>query len=411
MSQSFDIAIVGAGAVGGTLAYALSRVGYSVALIERTALRADQQPAFDERHLGFSRSTRVALEGMGLWSYMGDDAVDVSRIHVSSKGQFGSVMMNAVDEGLDVLGHVLPARAIGKALYSALNDQANIHIFAPAELVSAEISVDNVALELQSGEETIQLSASLLIGSDGAESSIRERFQIGQTRWEYDQSAVIANLDVAELDQGLAYERFIPEGAIALLPRHEKGLAVICSVSDEIADSLMESNEEEFAAYIAKQMGSRLADITQVGKRYRFPLALVRSKEAVLERLVLIGNAAHYIHPVAAQGYNLSMRDVSALVEILSGARKEGIDPGSLSLLEEYASWRKQDERIMVAFTDSLIRMFVNPLLPIKLARQKGLLALRYIPGLRNLFTRAVTGRLGRQAGLMRGIPLSGDGS
>lgn len=401
--SKFDIVIVGAGAVGGTLAYALSCVGYTVALIERTALRTDQQPAFDERYLGLSRSTRIALEGIGLWSHMDRDAVSVSRVHVSSKGQFGSVVMDAADEGLGVLGHVLPARAVGRALYNALSKQTGIQIFSPADIISADIMADSVRLKMQDGKD---IKTKLLIGADGAESAIREHFQIGQSRWEYGQSAVIANFDVDCLERGLAYERFVPEGAIALLPRCDNGLAAVCSVNDDVADSLMEKDDDSFACYIAEQFGSRLGAITQMGQRCRFPLALVRSKESVRERLVLIGNAAHCIHPVAAQGYNLSMRDVAALVEILAHAHRQGADPGALSLLQEYADWRKQDERIMVAFTDGLMRLFINPLLPVTLLRQKGLLALRYIPGMRNLFTRIVTGRLGRQAGLMRGIPL-----
>jgi 2-polyprenyl-6-methoxyphenol hydroxylase-like FAD-dependent oxidoreductase len=168
----------------------------------------------------------------------------------------------------------------------------------------------------------------------------------------------------------------------------------------------MAMDDDAFAGYIAQQMGGHIQQISTVGKRYRFPLELVRSREVVREHLALVGNAAHFIHPVAAQGFNLSMRDVSALVESLIRARNEGRSPGSLSVLRGYADWRKQDERLMVAFTDGLIRLFINPLLPVSILRQKGLLALRHIQPLRRLFTRSVTGRLGRQSNLMRGLGL-----
>ena len=407
--RTFDITIIGAGAVGSCLAYALSKIGFSVALIEKTAVSAEQQPAFDERHLGFSRSTKVALQGLGLWQAMSAQAVDVSRIHVSSKGQFGSVVLDAEDEGLESLGYVLSAREIGRVLHEAIAQCENIHVYAPAKLVSATVSKQSAVIELQHDGKSLTLETDLLVGADGAQSQVRELFDIGVTRWEYEQSAVIANLDVNSLPTGIAYERFIKDGAIALLPRSTSGYAAVCSVVDAEADRLMAMSDDDFVSYMQSNMGGRLSRITAVGQRYRFPLALVRAKEAVRDRLVLIGNAAHYIHPVAAQGFNLSMRDVAALVEVLGKARAEGIQPGSLQILEDYAQWRKQDEHIMVAFTDSLIRLFGNPLLPIAMFRQKGLLALRYMTPLRKLFTHAVTGRLGRQAALMRGVALSSD--
>lgn len=400
------MAIIGAGAVGGSLAVGLARCGFRIVLIEKTAVSARQQPAFDERHLGFSHSTRVALEGLGLWAGMADRAVEISRIHVSSKGRFGSVMIDADDEGLVALGYVLPAREIGRVLHETIANQPDIKVIAPAELISSTTDKDSATVVIKHDGQTLTIKADLLIAADGAESQLREQFGIGTTGWKYDQSAVIANLDVDELDLGLAYERFIEQGAIALLPRSESGYAVVCSVANSQADELMEMMDDRFAAYIQDNFAGRIALIKQVGQRHRLPLALVRSTEIVRNRLVLIGNAAHFIHPVAAQGFNLSMRDVAALIEVLVKAREAGRQPGDLQVLSEYAQWRRNDERVMVAFTDGLIRLFTNPLWPIALLRQKGLLALRYLPGLRRLFTRVVTGRIGRQAALMRGAGL-----
>lgn len=405
-NSHYDIAIVGAGAVGGSLACALSQAGFSIALIEKTGASAAQQPAFDERHLGFSRSTQVTLQGLGLWPDMAVAAVSISRIHVSSRGRFGSVMIDAVDEGLEALGYVLPAREIGRVLHQAIAAQDNIKLFAPASLLSASSSPDRADIELQCDGETVAITADLLIGADGAESQVREQFAIKSTRWEYEQSAVIANVDVQSADTGLAFERFIDGGVIALLPRSEAGYAAVCSVDNAEANRLMTMQDSEFSAYISDCLGSHISTVNMVGKRNRFPLALVRAKEVVRDRLVLIGNAAHYIHPVAAQGFNLSMRDMAALTETLVKARREGQSIGDPTVLQSYANWRKQDERLMVAFTDGLIRLFTNPLLPIALLRQKGLLLLRYSPFLRKAFTRVVTGRVGKQAALVRGIGL-----
>ena len=406
MGEHFDIVIVGGGPVGGSLTYALAQAGFSVALVEKTAANADQQPAFDERHLGFSRGTAIAFDGIGLWQELSRAAVSIQRIHVSSRGRFGSVMMDARDEQLDSLGYVLPAREIGRVLHQAIARLDNIRVFAPAELVSTTVTDSEAVVDFLHEGQRVQVHADLLIGADGANSQVREQFAIGTTRWTYDQSAVIANIDVSAIDAGLAHERFIEHGALALLPRNDQGYAVICSVENEEADRIMDMDDSQFASYLATQMGGHITAIEAVGQRYRYPLELVRSQEVVREHLALVGNAAHFIHPVAAQGFNLSMRDVSALVETLIDARNRQQSPGSLTVLQNYANWRRQDERLMVAFTDGLIRLFVNPLLPVALMRQKGLLALRHVPALRKLFTRSVTGRLGRQSNLMRGLGL-----
>lgn len=406
MSNQFDIIITGAGPVGASLAYALSQAGFSVALVEKTPVSADRQPSFDERHLGFSRSTAVALDSIGLWDRLSENAVRIERIHVSSKGRFGSVMMDAGDEDLDALGYVLPAREIGRVLHQAIATDENISVFAPATLLSASTTRDCAEVTLDLDGQEVDLQADLLIGADGANSKVRQLFSIDTTRWTYDQSAIIANIDVSALDSTLAHERFIQHGALALLPRSSQGYAVICSVINEEADQIMAMDDVAFIEYIKEQMGGHISDITAAGRRDRFPLELVRSREAVRNHLALVGNAAHFIHPVAAQGFNLSMRDISALVETLVKAKQAGVSPGDLSILQAYASWRKQDERLMVAFTDGLIRMFINPLLPVSIMRQKSLLALRHIPALRKLFTRSVTGRLGRQSELVRGLGL-----
>jgi len=393
--------------VGSILACGLSDLGLSVVLIEKVPVSTSRQPAFDERHLGFSRSTMMVLRGLGLWSAMSEGAVDISRIHVSSRGRFGSVVIAAEDEGLQSLGYVLPARVMGRVLYETVAERDNIEVIAPATLICADVTEEAAIVVLETEQATRTIKADLLIGADGADSQVRRLFHIGQSRQKYDQSAVIANLGVQELDTGLAYERFIEGGAIALLPRSETGYAAICSVDSVEAGHLMIMSNTEFGVYIQENFGGYISRVTEVGERFCLPLALVRSREVVRDRLALIGNAAHCIHPVAAQGFNLSMRDVAALLEILGKARKQGLHPGTLSVLQRYADWRKQDERIVVAFTDSLIRIFTNPLLPVALMRQKGLLALRYLPGLRKLFTRMVTGRLGRQAALVQGVSVT----
>jgi 2-octaprenyl-6-methoxyphenol hydroxylase len=401
--QFFDVVIIGAGAVGASLSIALAKSGYEVALIEKSPVINHHQPAFDERHLAFSRSTRLALEGLGLWGPLAKSATQVSRIHVTSRGHFGSVMLDANEEGLDALGHVLPARVIGEILYETIESMSEITLLAPAEISDMTISDEAAMVSLEHNGTGMHLHAKLLIGADGANSQVRKAFGIDARSWHYGQSAVITNIEVASQKPGLAYERFIEDGALALLPRAENSYAVVCSVSDQSADSLMSMSKSDFIAWLNQMMGNYLARINRAGKCHRYPLALVRASETVRHRLVLIGNAAHFLHPVAAQGFNLSMRDVATLTEVLQQARINHSDPGEMDILSEYADWRQQDEKTTVAFTDGLIRLFTNPLLPVSMMRQGGMLGLRYFPSLRHFFTRVVSGRSGRQSALTRG--------
>ncbi|TNF92626.1 MAG: 2-octaprenyl-6-methoxyphenyl hydroxylase [Gammaproteobacteria bacterium] len=404
--QRFDIVIVGAGAVGACLAIALAELGYTVALIEKSPIINHHQPAFDERHLAFSRSTRLALEGLGLWEQMAAAATQVTHIHVTSRGRFGSVMLDAQEEGLDALGHVLPARVIGEVLYLRIESTSGITVLAPTQITDMFVADDHVYVSVQHKQTETHLHANLLIGADGADSMVRKLFGIDASTWKYDQSAVITNIEVDSLKPGLAFERFVDDGALAMLPRGDNSYAVVCSISDEQADELMGMSEPELIAWLQGIMGDYLSPIRKAGKCSRYPLALVRAGETVRHRLVLIGNAAHFLHPVAAQGFNLSMRDVAALTDVLQQAKANNKDPGDLDILSEYAKWRQQDEKTTIAFTDGLIRLFTNPLLPISMLRQGGMLGLRYIPALRHLFTQVVSGRTGRQPALTRGVSL-----
>lgn len=405
--EPYDLVIVGAGPVGATLALAAARLGFSVALVEKTIFDSRQQPAFDERHLGFSRSTKLALDAMGIWSAMESEASSIGRIHVSAQGQFGSVVMRPEDEKLDSLGYVLPARVMGSALAHLLEEQEGIAQFSPATLQSVSHADGYSEISLLHADKTVTLNARLLVGADGTDSAVRQLHEIGISRTRYHQGAVIANLDASDVEPGLAYERFIDRGVLALLPLGDNGYAVVCSVTDEKAEQVMAMDDEQFIGFVTGSFNGRLPTIMAVSRRRCYPLALIRADQVTGKRMVLVGNAAHFIHPVAAQGFNLSIRDITALIELLVLARRAGESPGAEGTLEAYARWRRQDEAIMVAFTDGLVRLSTSPLSLAALLRQKAMLGLRYCPGLRRTFTRAVTGRLGRQSGLMRGLELS----
>ena len=422
-----DVAIVGAGPVGAMLAVGLGRLGATVALIEKAAPDAAATTVGDKRHYGLSRGSRIALHGLNLWHAIAEHAVDISRIHVSYRGRFGAAVLDAADEdfathgfgpgggenggedtvsGGVALGHVVPAKAIGQALQRAVNGCDNIRLIAPAVLSAAAVKRESVRLEIKSGGRTIALRAALAIGADGADSAVGRLFAIPSHTRAYGQSAVIANLDVADagtaFDQAPAYERFTDDGALALLPRDAGGYAMVYSTDDARARRLMTMDDAAFAAETARQFGGRFS-IAHVGGRSCYPLALSRARSPIGPRLVLVGNAAHALHPLAAQGLNLSIRDAAMLLEVIGAAAG---DPGAAAVLNDYARRRRRDERVMVAFTDALARFFTAPSPPFGLALCGGLAALRYWPGLRRQFARAVTGRMGAQAALMRGIPL-----
>ncbi len=403
----FQVIIIGGGLVGASLAVALGQSGIRVAIVETTALSVDQQPNYDDRSIALAQGSQQIFSGLGLWHKLESQVSPIHTIHVSDRGHFGFTRLRHSEENVAALGYVAPSRVLGAALMARLSELEYVTLFAPAKLKSFEVTDASVHVEVLHNQQTITLTAKLLVAADGAKSEIREQQGITTEQSDYGQTAVIANLTPGKSHQQIAYERFTDTGPMAMLPMTEGRCALVWTVANERADEVMQLNDAAFLKQVQERFGFRLGYFQKAGQRQAFSLQLVRAKESIRPRLALIGNAIHTLHPVAGQGFNLGLRDVAALSEVIVDAINQGHDCGDPLVLKAYADWRYHDQRRVVAFTDGLVRLFSQPLAPVRWARNAGLLAFDLLPPAKRWFGKLTMGRGGRLPRLSRGLPLS----
>lgn len=404
-----DVVIAGGGMVGASLAVALSRLPLRVALVEQVPVADTAQPSFDMRTVALSRSSRRILGTLGVWPVVQDSASAIRRIHVSEQGRFGTAVIDAAEEGVDALGHVVGSRQLGTALWSAVDAAGNVLIHCPATVADATAGETEVVVTLDDGPRTV-LRSRLLVVADGARSRLRTALGIEARIRPYDQVAIVGNVAVAVPGGGdQAFERFTPAGPLALLPVGEDHFAFVLTRRTDEAPALMALDDGDFLEILQSEFGHRLGRFTRLGRRAAYPLELVRATQVVSGRVAVIGNAAHSLHPVAGQGYNLGLRDVAILAELIADdihAGKSAPDPGARALLAAYQDWRRQDQRQVVAFTDGLIRFFGADAPALGVARGLGLLGFDVLPGAKAALARRTMGLGGRLGRLVRGLPL-----
>lgn len=416
MAREFDTVIVGGGLVGASLSLALASIGQRVGVIEAHRPGAPGQPSYDDRATALSNGSQRVFAALGVWPGLAGFATPIRAIHVSDKGRFGISRINAREEGVEALGFMVRNRHIGSALMDALTKQPLIELLAPATVARIDFSeagVDVVCARTGDVQQSTTLRCRLLVGADGARSSVRALLGIDAATREYKQLAVIANVSTERELRGVAYERFTEEGPIAILPmsdedapgRHGRA-TIVWSVAADQGQSFLAMDDTEFLGRLQAQFGYRLGKFLRAGKRASYPLALVQSEEQVRHRLVIIGNAAHSLHPVAGQGFNLSLRDVAALAETIAEAQVVNEDHGSQAVLDRYATWRERDQRDVIRFSDGLIKVFGSSDPLTRFGRNLGLLALELLPGAKHLVARQTMGVAGRLPRLARGLAL-----
>jgi len=402
----YDVIIIGGGMVGASLACALSGQGLRLALVEAVEPETRGEAGYDDRAIALAYGTRRIFGGLQLWDSLASAATPIHRIHVSDRGHFGMVRMDRADEGLPAIGYVVPARAIGQVLDDAIKEIKGLDIFCPATVTEVKRTAAAVEVDMSHEGLMTTLSGRLIVAADGADSPLREQFAIGSVVSDYQQTAIVTNITPQLPHNNIAYERFTASGPLALLPMSEGRCAVVWTVASSEAEAVMALDEADFIAGLQSRFGYRLGRLQRVGHRQAWPLRLVRAKESVRERLALIGNAVHTLHPIAGQGFNLGARDVAVLAEVLVDALNAGEDPGSLAVLQRYADWQQRDHTNVTVFTDGLARMFSLPLPALGMARSAGMLAFDLLPPAKRLLTRLTMGRSGRTPRLARGLPL-----
>ena len=408
-SKNYDIVVAGGGMIGTSLALALAPLGIRVAVVEAVARKAAAQPSFDDRSTALSRSTQRMFEAMGLWTDIVAASTPIRSIHVSDQGRFGFSHIDAEEQGVEALGYVVINRVLGGVLQEALDNLDAVDVLCPARIVDIELAPDmaTAVVEHADGEQD-ELTCSLLVAADGANSAVREMMGITAQKSLYEQRAVIGNLLPEKEIDSIAYERFTQQGPLAVLPVADRRAGFVWTVSEDDAERVMTLDDEQFLAELQQEFGYRLGVFSRVGKRASYPLVLSKALRLTATRSVLIGNSAHGLHPVSAQGFNLGMRDVAAIADCIAEAKAlpGNFDPGTDNMLEQYANWRRADQQKLVHFTDSLVKLFGSERGPLRTLRNIGMLGFDLVPGVRSAFAKHTMGLAGRLPRLSRGVPL-----
>ncbi|WP_245807550.1 2-octaprenyl-6-methoxyphenyl hydroxylase [Cognaticolwellia beringensis] len=410
-AKHFDVIISGGGLSGSLMALSLSALRdhnqkpLKIAIIEANSILTESTPSFDDRVLALSHGSADYLASVGAWQYLQNHAEPIKNIHISDRGYYGKARLYAQHHSVDALGYVADMPSIGAAFLKALATKSNVTWFTPDSINDIKWQAEQVNVELSSG---IKLSAALLLACDGAKSPCRQFANIATTCRDYQQSALIANVATTVHHNNIAYERFTETGPIAMLPLSnstkasakyspaKKNSAGRCSLvwtlTPELAEKMLNLSDNEFSQQLEQAFGHWLGNITQVGKRVIYPLKLVQASEQVYHRMALIGNASHTIHPIAGQGFNLGLRDVSEMTEVVKKALAQQQDIGTFASLMQYGKARQQDQKQVISLTDSLVTLFSNQLPPLVAGRNIGLKVLNYFPTLKNALVKKTMG-------------------
>jgi 2-octaprenyl-6-methoxyphenol hydroxylase len=402
-STKYDVVIVGGGMVGASLACTLQQSSpqllLNILLVESLPVRIQEkplQPSFDSRSTVLSFGTAEYFRQMGLWEALDKFAEPIKNIHVSDQGKFGAVRMDSAEQGVDALGYVLENQALGTVLNQAILNADRVEVCSPAKVSEIQIDADHAELLLEQDGHTASVKADLVVLAEGARSGLCEQLGIHRSNEHYGQEAIIANVAFTQSHQNIAYERFTPKGPMALLPLttvdEENRAALVWTQPAEIVETVRLLDDDEFLAQLQNDFGSRLGEFTRVGERKSYPLSLQQAEEQTRAGLVLLGNAAHALHPVAGQGFNLALRDTMRLAENIIESLQIGVNPGSASRLQTYTKVSESDQDKTIAFSHYMTGMFSNNNTALVWARKFGLLSIDLIPPVKKSLSRQAMG-------------------
>ena len=407
MDVNNDILIVGGGLVGASLACALEPLGLRITIVESIPFEDQFQPSFDDRSVAITWSSRQIFKAIGIWEEIAPATHPIRSIHVSDRGHAGMVRLDCSLIHTEALGYVIPTREIGQALLDRINKSSSIQLLVPANAHSVEIT-DNAIVVSCDGLQDPK-PASLLVLADGGRSPLASK--IGVTKHEklYKERVLVTVVETDLRHNGMAFERFTVHGPIALLPMGESSFSLAWTMPRKEAERYLELSETEFLDRLQREFGYRAGLFQGTRKRRVYPLRQTSVSPPSIQRTVLIGNAAHEVHPVAGQGFNLGLSDVAELAELIANAVKNRTDVGHYSVIDSYIKNRAYQTRRVIAFTDSLIRIFGITVPGSGLFRSLGLNTIEILPPVKRFLLRRTTGLSGKQTHLARGLPLVGN--
>ena len=401
LATQYDVVVVGGGLVGASFALNLAQQtndsGYSILVVEAVdSKNFNQQLSFDSRSTALSFGSRSIFETMKLWSAINPRVEPIVEIQVSDRGYFGRTALSSAEQGVEALGYVIENRELGSVLGEAMQASSGVSLLAPATITQIKPCQSGMQLIVAHEEQLTELSAKLVVLADGGRSPICESLGIDQTKTDYGQHAVITNVAFEKPHLGVAFERFTESGPLAVLPlsdfqKSNRG-SLVWTVSENSREELLSCDEETFRSRLTQYFGERLGRILQIGQRVAYPLSLTLAREQIRPGLVLLGNVAHTLHPVAGQGLNLALRDSAALVRQLVSAKEQGIAPGEIKILQAYLESQNQDQLESVLFTDQTVKLFSNNRWGHRVIRKLGLLGLELVPSVRSRFAQSAMG-------------------
>jgi 2-octaprenyl-6-methoxyphenol hydroxylase len=395
-----DILVIGGGMVGLTFAVTAAHHGFDVCVVDREDPAAMLDVPFDGRASAIAHASFQLLSVSGAWAEMSAHAQPIHDIRVSDGDSKLFLHYDHRDLGELPFGYMVENRAIRRALFTTATAHAGITSRTNTTVENLDRGVGAVVAGLSDGTE---VRATLAVAADGRFSPAREAAGIGVAGWSYPQSGIVCTVAHERDHRGIAHERFLPPGPFAILPLSGRRASLVWTEHGDLAPAIMALDDAGFAAEMRQRFGDFLGATEIVGPRWSYPLALHHAERYIDNRLVLIGDAAHGLHPIAGQGLNLGFRDVAALVEVVVDASRLGLDIGDAHALERYQRWRRFDNVVLLSVTDGLNRLFSNDIDPIRLIRDLGLAAVDRLPALKRMFMEHARGTVGKLPRLLAG--------
>tara|TARA_R110002012_G_scaffold233652_3_gene406951 strand:- start:2745 stop:3971 length:1227 start_codon:yes stop_codon:yes gene_type:complete len=405
MDFDADIAVVGGGLNGPALALALAQIGLRVTVIDSLPATTRAAENFDGRSYALALTSVRLLQSIGVWDAVQENAQPMLEIKVTDgrAGEGASPFFMhfdhaEIEEG--PMGQMVEDRHLRQALSQAVKAESNITLMDGETVTAQQTDSMGARLALASGKV---LRVKLIVGADGRSSGTAQRAGIKRIGWDYGQTALVCAIAHDRPHQGIAHQFFMPPGPLAILPLTENRSSIVWSETTANAARINALSEELYLDVLRPRFGDFLGEISLAGARYTYPLSLSLTHSMVADRVALLGDAAHGVHPIAGQGLNAGMRDVAALAEVVADAYRRGQDVGSATVLNQYQLWRRFDNTALALATDTFNRLFSNDNPALRLARDIGMAALNAIPSVRRGFIREAAGLTGTLPRLMRG--------
>ncbi|MBH0091238.1 2-octaprenyl-6-methoxyphenyl hydroxylase [Pseudoalteromonas sp. NSLLW218] len=389
MAKQFDVVIIGGGLAGASCALSVAKTNpaLNIAVVEANQVTGDYHPSFDDRSIALAQQSVEYLQSLNLFEQNAPYTAAIKKVSVSDRGHFGKAHINCDEFAKPSLGYVVEVNPFGRALHLRLT-QSNITLMCPDSVTAIEQTLHSNTLTLQSGE---QLNAALLVIADGAQSPTRNLLGLGFNTQPYEQGAIIANVEVAGGHNNHAFERFTQNGPMALLPMSNNRYSLVWCMRQDQIEQHMALNEQDFISVLQSAFGYRGGQFTKVGMRTSYPLVYGQVESLTAHRTVVIGNAAHAIHPIAGQGFNLGLRDVQVLSNLIANSQH---DLGSYAFTREYSKKRSDDIKTVMSLTDALVRLFSNSSRVLALGRSIGLFSMDLFPVLKAPLAKQLMGQV-----------------